>query len=188
MKKTMTLATVLLGALVSSSVFAAPTTTTTTTGNVGTIRFVGSITDTTCDFIGSQDGSQSNVINLGTNSVAVVNGASGSPVVGFSLVGTKANGSACEIADGKSVDVSWVPASGSWKANGLENIGTATNTVVKLMDKNNKPFGALYQTVNYVAADAPNGKLSFKANIMNTGTAATAGTIVSAAKFAVAYK
>ncbi|PSU93296.1 hypothetical protein C0W80_20630, partial [Photobacterium leiognathi subsp. mandapamensis] len=119
---------------------------------------------------------------------AVVNGAAGTPVVDFSLVGTKPDGSACEIGDGKSVDVSWVPASGSWTATGLENSGTAGNAVVKLMDKNNKVFNALYDTVNYVAADAPNGKLPFKANIMNTGTSATPGTIISAAKFSVAYK
>ncbi|PSU14953.1 fimbrial protein [Photobacterium kishitanii] len=182
MKKTLLILTALGSLSVASSVFAAPE-------NVGTIRFIGSITDTTCDFTGEQGGAQSNVINLGTHTAAVVNGPTGSPVVEFSLVGTKPDGSACEIGSaGKSVDVSWVPASGSWTASGLQSSGTAANTVVKLMDKNSKAFNALYETVNYVEADAPNGKLPFKANIMNTGTAATPGTVISAAKFAVAYK
>ncbi|EEZ39035.1 fimbrial protein [Photobacterium damselae] len=179
MKKTILALTALASLGMVSSAMAAP-------GNVGTIRFIGSITDTTCDFTGEQGGAQSNVVNLGTHTTAVVNGATGSPVVDFSLVGTKPDGSACEISS--SVDVSWVPASGSWTASGLLNTGTATNTVVKLMDKNNKVFNALYETVNYVASDAPKGQLPFKANIMNTGTNATAGTVVSAAKFAVAYK
>ncbi|PSU75294.1 fimbrial protein [Photobacterium phosphoreum] len=182
MKKTILVLTAFGSLVMASSAMAAP-------GNVGTIRFLGSITDTTCNFTGEQSGAQSNVINLGTHTTAVVNGATGSPVVDFSLVGTKPDGSACEITGAdKSVDVSWVPASGSWTALGLQNSGTAQNAVVKLMDKSDKPFNALYETVNYTAADAPNGKLPFKANIMNTGTAATAGTVVSAAKFAVAYK
>ena len=176
MKTKMTLAAVLLGALVSSSAFA----------NTGTINFIGSVSDTTCDFVGEQGGVQGNTIDLGTHTVAVVNGDT-TPVIDFSLVGKKANGTACEIEAGKSVDISWVPASGAWGAMGLQNTGTATNTAVKLMDKNSNVFSAVRDTVNYVPADAVGGALPFKAQLVKSGVA-TAGTVISAAKFAVAYK
>ena len=55
MKSKMTLAAILLGALVSSSAFA----------NTGTINFIGSVSDTTCDFVGEQNGAQGSTIDLG---------------------------------------------------------------------------------------------------------------------------
>lgn len=178
MKTKMTLAAILLGALVSSSAFA----------NTGTINFIGSVSDTTCDFVGEQDGAQGNTIDLGTHTVDVVN-AGTTPVVDFTLVGKKANGDVCEIkAPNTSVDISWVPASGAWDAMGLQNTGTATNTAVKLMDKNSNVFSTVRDTVNYLPADTVGGALPFKAQLVKTGAAATAGTVISAAKFAVAYK
>ena len=176
MKTKMTLAAVLLGALVSSSAFA----------NTGTINFIGSVSDTTCDFVGEQGGAQGNSIDLGTYNVAAVNGDTTS-VVDFALVGKKTDGTACEIEDGKSVDVSWIPASGAWDAMGLQNTGTATNTAVKLMDKTGKEFSAVRDTVNYGPTDVVGGALPFKAQLVKSGVA-TAGTVISAAKFAVAYK
>ena len=177
MKTKMTLAAVLLGALVSSSAFA----------NTGTINFVGSISDTTCDFVGEQEGVLTNNIDLGTHTVAAVNAAAGVNAVDFSLVGQKTDGTACVVGAG-GVDVSWVPASGSWTSVGLQNTGTAGGAAVKLMDKDSNAFGAFNQNVHYVTADAPNGKLPFKAQLVKSGAAATAGTVISAAKFAVAYK
>ena len=176
MKSKMTLAAILLGALVSSSAFA----------NTGTINFIGSVSDTTCDFVGEQNGAQGNTIDLGTHTVAVVNGGT-TPVIDFALVGKKSDGTACEIEAGKSVDVSWVPASGAWDAMGLQNTGTATNTAVKLMDKNSEVFSAVRDFVNYLPADAVGGALPFKAQLVKSGVA-TAGTVISSAKFAVAYK
>ena len=174
MKTTMTLAAVLLGALVSGSASA----------NTGAINFIASISDTTCDYVGEQDGAQSNTIDLGTYTVAKVN-AGTTNVIDFALVGKKADGTACTIAAGKTVDVSWVPASGAWDAMGLQNTGTATGAAVKLMDTKGNPFNALRKTVNYTSTLA--GKLPFKAQLVKSGTA-TAGTVVSAVKFAVAYK
>lgn len=177
MKTKMTLAAVLLGALVSSSAFA----------NTGTINFIGSVSDTTCDFVGEQDGAQGNTIDLGTHTVTEVNTGK-TPVVNFALVGKKANGEVCEIkAPNTTVDISWVPASGAWNAMGLQNTGTATNTAVKLMDKTGKEFSAVRGTVNYKSADVVGGALPFKAQLVKSGVA-TAGTVISAAKFAVAYK
>ena len=176
MKTTMTLAAVFLGALVSGSASA----------NTGAINFIGSISDTTCDFVGEQGGAQSNTIDLGTYTVDKVN-AGTTDVIDFALVGKKADGTACTIAAGKTVDVSWVPASGAWDAMGLQNTGTATGAAVKLMDVNSKAFDALRNTVNYAPAVAPQGMLPFKAQLVKSGTA-TAGSVISAAKFAVAYK
>ena len=176
MKMTMMLTTIFLGILSSGSASA----------NTGTINFIGSISDTTCDFVGEQGGAQSNTIDLGTYTVAKVN-AGTTNVIDFSLVGKKADGTACTVAVGKTVDVSWVPASGAWDAMGLQNTGTATGAAVKLMDINNKAFDALRNTVNYAAAVAPQGILPFKAQLVKSGTA-TAGTVISAAKFAVSYK
>lgn len=177
MKTKITFAAVLLSTLVSSSAFA----------NTGTINFVGSVFDTTCDFIGEQNGAQNNTIDLGTSAIDVVN-AGTTPIVDFFLVGKTETGEACEVEAGKSVDVSWIPATGSWDAMGLQNTGTAANTAVKLMDKNSKAFSAFYETVQYTAADAAGGKIPFKAQLVKTGADATAGTVISAAKFAVAYK
>ncbi|MHA6607414.1 fimbrial protein [Photobacterium damselae] len=155
--------------------------------NTGTINFIGSVSDTTCDFVGEQNGAQTNTVDLGTYTIANVNSGSTS-VIDFSLIGKKSDGTACEVAAGKSVDISWVPASGVWNPLGLQNTGTATNTAVKLMDKDGNAFSPLRYTVNYLAADVPGGALPFKAQLVKSGGDATAGTVVSAVKFAVAYK
>ncbi|HIF9480323.1 TPA: fimbrial protein [Photobacterium damselae] len=171
------LSALVFGSILSASAFA----------NTGTINFIGSVSDTTCDFVGEQGGTQTNTIDLGTYTIANVNSGS-TNVVDFSLVGKKSDGTACEVAAGKSVDVSWVPASGSWNPLGLQNTGTAVNTAVKLMDKNGNAFSSLRDTVNYLAADVSGGALPFKAQLVKSGGDATAGTVISAVKFAVAYK
>ncbi|WP_318517629.1 fimbrial protein [Photobacterium leiognathi] len=177
MNKKITALALVLGACISTSAMA----------NTGTINFIGSVSDTTCDFIGEQNGAQTTTIDLGTETVANVNAGSTS-IVDFSLVGKKADGTACTVEAGKSVDISWIPASGTWDSSGLQNTGTATNTAIKLMDKDSKAFSALRTTVNYLAADVTNGALPFKGQLVKTGAAATAGTVISAVKFAVAYK
>ncbi|WP_318448718.1 fimbrial protein [Photobacterium leiognathi] len=179
MKIKTSLLSMIIGSAISMNATAAP-------GNVGTINFIGSITDTTCDFVGEQDGVQGNTIDLGTYTVAEVN-ADGTGVKDFALVGRK-GGTICEIGDAGSVDISWVPAAGAWNAAGLVNTGTANGAAVKLMDKTGNVFNALNDTVNYVKADAADGKLPFKAQMVSIAGAATAGTVISAAKFSVAYK
>ncbi|MBP2701001.1 fimbrial protein [Photobacterium lucens] len=177
MNTKISLSALLLGTLISSSAMA----------NTGTINFIGSVSDTTCNFIGEQGGTQTNTIDLGTHTIASVN-AGTTNVVDFALVGKKSDGSPCTVQSGKSVDISWVPASGVWDAAGLQNTGTSKNTAVKLMDKNSNPFSALRETVNYTSNNVPNGALPFKAQLVKTGAAATAGTVISSVKFAVAYK
>lgn len=176
MDNKITFAALALGAVISGSALA----------NTGTVNFIGAITDTTCDIVGEQDGAQGSTIDLGTYTVAAVN-AGTTDIIDFSLAGTKADGSACALADGKSVDITWTPASGAWDANGLQNTGTATGAAVKLMDKDSTPFSAVKDTVTYAAADTTAGKLPFKAQLVKSGTA-TAGTVTSSVKFAVAYK
>ncbi|EGQ8284302.1 hypothetical protein DBT82_RS16945 [Vibrio parahaemolyticus] len=177
--KKVSLATIILASLASSSVFA----------NTGTVNFIGSITDTTCDFTAEQDGAQTNNVDLGTWSVADVTGESTTDV-DFSLVGKNTDGTVCTLTSGKSVDVSWVPVTGSWDAYGLQNTGTAEGAAVKLMDKNEKAFSTVYTNVNYTESDVTDGRLPFKAKIVKAGSAATvkAGTVLAAASFSVAYK
>ena len=175
MKTKITLAAVLLGTLMSSSAFA----------NTGTVNFIGSITNATCDFVGEQDGALGNTINLGRYSVDNVNKGA-TDLVSFNLVGKGADGAPCNvIAPSTGVNISWVPALG-WGAVGMLNAGTAKHAEVKLMDKDAAPFTATKFSVNYAAADVVEGKLPFKAQLMASGVA-TAGTVVSAVKFTAAY-
>ncbi|MEF1207090.1 fimbrial protein [Photobacterium damselae] len=176
MDKKITFAALALGVVISGSALA----------NTGTVNFIGSISDTTCDIVGEQGGAQGSTISLGTYTVADVNGDT-TGIIDFSLAGTKSDGSACALADGGFADITWTPASGAWDANGLQNTGTATGAAVKLMDKDSVPFSAVRDTVTYAAADAVEGKLPFKAQLVKSGTA-TAGTVTSSVKFAVAYK
>ncbi|HIF9340928.1 TPA: fimbrial protein [Photobacterium damselae] len=176
MNNKMTFAALALGAVISGSALA----------NTGTVNFIGSISDTTCDIVGEQNGAQGSTVDLGAYTVAEVNSDS-TAIVDFSLAGTKADGSACTLTDGQFADVTWTPASGAWDANGLQNTGTATGAAVKLMDKDSTPFSAVKDTVTYAAVDVAEGKLPFKAQLVKSGTA-TAGTVTASVKFAVAYK
>ncbi|EGQ9864753.1 type 1 fimbrial protein [Vibrio parahaemolyticus] len=175
--KKVSLATIILASLASSSVFA----------NTGTVNFIGSITDTTCDFTAEQDGAQTNNVDLGTWAVSKVMDGS-TEVKSFSLVGKKEDGSVCEVGGGKSVDVSWIPVTGSWDAYGLQNTGTAKGAAVKLMDKDDNAFSTVKTSVTYSDTEATDGRLPFKAQIVKTGANVEAGTVLAAASFSVAYK
>ncbi|MCG9780359.1 fimbrial protein [Photobacterium damselae] len=180
MKNAMTLAAVVIGALVSGSAAAA----------TGTINFIGSVTDSTCSFTPSQNGALGNTVHLGD--YAVVDVANHATVVDFNLVGKNADGSACTATGtgNGDIDVTWLPTSGHWGVQGLFNEGTATGVEVKLMDKDSKVFTATRDTVNYKAADVTNAVVPFKAQLVQTSaaTAATAGTVTASASFSVAYK
>ncbi|PHX03500.1 fimbrial protein [Vibrio splendidus] len=156
--------------------------------NTGTTHFIGAVTDTTCDIVTSQNGLEGNTVDLGTYTVANV--AASALTVDFHLVGKKTDGTNCELASGKSVDISWLPSTGTWATNGLKNAGTAKGVVVGLMDNAGNNFSALKQTVSYDDSIAVAGKLPFKAKIAvdGTGTTIEAGTVISSARFAVAYK
>ncbi|HGS5703622.1 TPA: fimbrial protein [Vibrio parahaemolyticus] len=176
--KKISLATILLASLASSSVFA----------NTGTVQFIGSISDTTCDFTAEQDGAQTNNVDLGTWSTSQVSSGT-TDVVDFALVGKDGTtGEVCALTTGESVDVSWIPASGSWDAYGLQNTGTAQGAAVKLMDKDSAVFSTVKTNVNYTDTDVTDGRLPFKAQIVKTDAAVTAGTVLSSAAFSVAYK
>lgn len=176
--KKISLATILLASLASSSVFA----------NTGTVQFIGSISDTTCDFTAEQDGAQTNNVDLGTWSTDQVSNDT-TEVVEFSLVGKNGEtGDVCVLSSDQSVDVSWIPASGSWDAYGLQNTGTAKGAAVKLMDKSNAVFSTVKTNVTYSDTDIEDGRLPFKAQIVKTDAEVKAGTVLSSAAFSVAYK
>ncbi|MGR5187048.1 fimbrial protein [Photobacterium damselae] len=175
MKSAMTLAAVVIGALVSGSAAAA----------TGTINFIGSVTDSTCSFTPSKDGALGNTINLGSYTVS---GVAGSSVVPFDLVGKNADGTECSSTG--DIDITWLPTSGHWGIQGLFNEGTATGVEVKLLDKDDKVFTANRATVEYKSGVVTNATLPFKAQLVQTSstTPATAGTVTTSASFSVAYK
>ncbi|MGR5226874.1 hypothetical protein ACPV3S_21085, partial [Photobacterium damselae] len=75
----MTLGADVIGALGSGSAAAA----------TATIKFIGSVTDSTCSFTPSKVGALGNTIYLGSFTVS---GVAGSSVVPFDLVGKNADG------------------------------------------------------------------------------------------------
>ncbi|PSU88707.1 fimbrial protein [Photobacterium kishitanii] len=171
-----------LSTLVSGAVFAAEPTPATATG---IIQFTGSISDSTCNIVGEQDGVKGNTIDLGTNTVTSVNSGAAKEV-SFHLTTKTANEKSCQPL--KTADVSWVPVNGVWDNNpkGLKNIqGTAKHAVVKLMDDNKTLYSSSH---NSVTINDSLDTLKFKAQLGNDGQDVTAGTVVTAARFVVAYK
>lgn len=155
--------------------------------NVGTTYFVGSVTDTTCSIVTVQNGVEGKKVDVGTYSKDVVK-AGTTTAVDFSLKGVDGGGVACTPTN--SVDISWLPSSGLWSANGLENTGSAQGVVVKLMDKDSNAFNAANFNVNYDKADVQTtGEIPFKAQLIKNGSeTVTAGTVIASAIFSVAYK
>ncbi|WP_318492143.1 fimbrial protein [Photobacterium leiognathi] len=179
----LSLTTIVLSSLLTGSVFAAEPNTATATG---IIQFVGSISDSTCNIVGEQDGVRGNTIDLGTNTVSSVNNNTAKEVSFHLTTNTTDAKEKCDPL--KTADVSWVPVNGVWDNNpkGLKNTqGTAQHAVVKLMDDNKTLFSSSH---NSVAINDSLDTLKFKAQLANDGEDATAGTVVTAARFVVAYK
>lgn len=177
MKNTITLAAVIIGALVSGSAAAA----------TGTVNFIGSVTNVTCNFTPEMGGAFGNTVDLGSYTVSDFSGGTHPVVKTFNLVGKNSNGSACTLTDATNVDITWTPAVGKWGNEGLFNTGSAKNVEVKLMDESNNVISANSQTVKYTGKTE--AILPFKAQLVQVGTAAPeAGTVTASASFAVAYK
>lgn len=178
MKKTNT-AILLISSLFSELAFA----------NISTLSFHGFIFNTTCNFIGEQDGIQSNIIDLGTYTVAeVMNNKTN--FIDFLLVGYNKDGTSCDFLTSEYVDISWAPTASGWTSIGLQNTGTAKGTGIKLMDKDKKQFNYFNQSVTYTISDNLNTKLPFKAQLVKSSISSDviAGTVISSAGFAIAYK
>ncbi len=154
--------------------------------NTGELQFIGSVSDVTCDIVVENEGIVTNVIQLGTT--APGNKAT---EVEFALKAKDPN--ACSLGNLANADVSW--ASNSINSIGLGNSGgTATNTNMTLSAKNSQTAPtAINKNVNTATFDSDkvvgDEGFQFVAQLdAATTPGATAGTYVSAAAFAVAYR
>lgn len=159
--------------------------------NTGVIRFVGSVSDVTCDLIPvDEDGNASNDIQLGTIAAADLTDASPSATaVTFSLVPSPTSPIACR--DGtKVVEVGF---SGDYNTVGLANTsGTAGNTAVKLEGTTASGWHAYTVTGQNaeLQAETNTGALKFRAAMHKNqlGVPVSQGTIITQATYSVSYK
>lgn len=157
------------------------------TDQTGEVTFIGSVTAKTCDLAPSVDGIMTDVIDLGTIDVGN-NGAEKS----FALV--KKPGTTCTLEDATTADVTW---GGKFTAEGLANTqGTAGKAHVVLTAKGHNEAGddklitSAAQTVNFEKAQDKLNSDGFKftAQLKSDPNGGTAGSFLSTAYYAVAYK
>ncbi|GAB1639567.1 hypothetical protein HmCmsJML035_04544 [Escherichia coli] len=157
------------------------------TAQTGEVTFIGSVTAKTCDLAPSVDGIMTDVIDLGTIDV----GASGVEK-SFALV--KKPGTTCVLEATNTADVTW---GGKFTADGLANAqGSAEKAHVVLTAKgyddagtSDQEISSSVQTVNFTKAQEKLNADGFKFTAqLNSDAAGTAGTFLSTAYYAVAYK
>ncbi|WP_053289536.1 hypothetical protein [Escherichia coli] len=158
------------------------------TAQTGEVTFIGSVTAKTCDLAPSVDGIMTDVIDLGTIEV----GGDGYEK-SFALV--KKPDTTCTLEAATTADVTW---GGKFTAEGLANTqGTAEKAHVVLTAKgyddagnDDKLITSATQTVNFKKAqDKLNADgLKFTAQLKSDQNGGTAGTFLSTAYYAVAYK
>ena len=165
--------------------------TVTQAANTGVIRFIGSVTDATCNIVPTDaNGSVTHDIDLGEAVAADLTDTSpSSPAVNFALVPSP--GSPTECTDGgKVVEVGF---NGAYDVTGLANeSGTAGNASVLL--EGQTTAGWHKYTVNNQSADlasiAGTGAINFRAAMIKTtnGLPVTNGTVITQATYSVVYK
>ncbi len=168
-----------MAALIGGSMLTTPA-----LANVGTVHFIGSVTDVTCDITAvTDDGTETSVIDLGTMETTAAEGAE----VNFTLASR--DGTSCDVSSLEEADITWSGA--TLTPQGLSNInGTAQGVHIAL-----KSGGTDINSNNQTATVTLNGtpktfSAPHSAKIVATGGAgsATAGTVESNAVFAVAFK
>ncbi|HAW2529131.1 TPA: hypothetical protein JLP98_003751 [Escherichia coli] len=157
------------------------------TAQTGEVTFIGSVTARTCDLAPSVGGIMIDVIDLGTIDVG---GESSEKQ--FALV--KKAGTSCVLDESTSADVTW---GGTFTAKGLANTnGTAQDAYVILTANGvdaantNAQITAGKQTVNFtkVKEKLDADGLQFSAKLKSDNVTGTAGSFLSTAYYAVAYK
>lgn len=148
----------------------------------GEVRFVGVVTDTTCDLLPKVDGAVNNLIQLGTSSVG---GKAGAKDFALTL---NPNQPGCVLADDGIATISWA---GPLNENGLGNqSGTATDAWVNIKtinatDTSPKDINSTANSASFTGKIVKTDGAKFSAEL-NGGT--TPGEFASAAAFVVAYK
>ena len=182
MKRAMTLATLLLGTVVSGYASAATT---------GVINFTGTISAKTCNFTTfNGSGLNANSLDLGTYTSDDVDSGK-TKYVSFLVIGKKADGTTCLLNKGETFALTLSPLT-LWNSVGLTNAGTATGVGIQVLDSlANTPFSAKHTTTQTLTGTGPFKRplaYAMQAKIMKLGTApVTAGTVRSAVNFSVAY-
>lgn len=148
----------------------------------GDVRFVGAVTDTTCDLVPEVGGSINNLIQLGT---AAIDGAAGKKE--FSLTINPTQTSCTTLPEDKVATIAW---SGPLDANGLANqSGAATDAWVNIKTVNATGTQKDIKSTDH-AADFSGAALAGRGAVftaeLNGGK--IPGEFASAAAFVVAYK
>lgn len=172
--KKLAIATLVMGAMASGAALA----------NTGEVQFIGAVTDTTCNISPEVGGALKNTIELGTMLTTDTAGTE----VAFKLVpDTK------ECLDKTSASVGWQSA--GFNSMGLTNMkGDATGASIKLVAVNSKVANTAItgnqQNIEFGDGATAIGAFEFKAQMSRTDAAVapTAGTVISSASYAVAYK
>ncbi|MEG0210546.1 fimbrial protein [Hafnia sp.] len=172
--KKLAIATLVMGIMASGTALA----------NTGSVQFIGSVSDTTCNISPEINGVQTNTIELKNMLSTDVNGVE----VAFKLVpDTKA------CLDKTSAVVGW--QSSGFNSMGLVNMkGSATGASIKLVAVNakaaNTPITGNMQNIEFGNGTDAIGAFEFKAQMSRTDAAVapTAGSVISSAAYAVAYK
>ncbi|HCR3450459.1 TPA: fimbrial protein [Citrobacter werkmanii] len=151
--------------------------------NTGEVQFIGSVTDTTCNISPEVGGAMKNTIELGT----MKTDGTGAQEVNFKLVPDSA-----ECLAKTEASVGWQSA--GFNTIGLVNMkGDATGAAIKLTAVNsttaNQPVTSNMQNIAFGNGADAIGAFEFKAQLAKEGAAAaTPGTVISSASYAVAYK
>lgn len=152
--------------------------------NTGEVQFIGAVTDTTCNISPEVDGALKNTIDLGTMLTTDVTGTE----IAFKLVPDTA-----ECLAKTSATVGWQSA--GFNSMGLSNMqGDAAGAAIKLTAVNsttpNQPITGNMQNIAFGNGTTAIGAFQFKAQMSRVDSAvpATAGTVMSSAAYAVAYK
>lgn len=147
----------------------------------GEVRFVGVVTDTTCDLVPEVGGSINNLIQLGS---AAIDGKAG--LKEFALTLNPAQSDCTALSDEKIATISW---SGPLNENGLGNqSGIATDAWVNIKTVNasgtQKDIKSTDHAANFTGAALKAKGAAFTAEL-NGGK--IPGEFASAAAFVVAY-
>ncbi|EIP0297783.1 fimbrial protein [Salmonella enterica] len=151
--------------------------------NTGEVQFIGAVTDTTCNINPEVDGIMKSTIQLGTMKLD----GTGAQDVHFNLVPDSK-----DCLDKTSASVGWQSA--GFDNNGLVNMkGDATGASIELVAVNSKTANEKVtfnkQNIEFGDGATAIGKFEFKTKLVKTSSGnATAGTVISSAAYAVAYK
>ena len=147
------------------------------------IRFLGVVTEVTCDIDAVVDGAVNNVVQLGT----VKKGESGQEK---NIVLKAKAGTTCAGLETKTATITF---RGPLGANGLENAnGTAVNATVALIAENakkqNQPITKDQSSIDFTASDVNGDGYKLTAQLKSDAATGGAGTFESALAYAVTYQ